>query len=728
MRCPTRAVSVSVTAFLPHKDHNCVVFVLEAKGVKAKNVSVAICDVYVKVNLPPALFEASSRALTVLPTSAVVTLPPERRSPPSGAKRTPSSRTHDGHVSSLSGSRSAGALVLKLPPSFATLPGTVQRASHHSSGPLPVQAGFSAGPACFAVAAMRAFAVSLLELPLGGNLCDAGEAPDLHEVLAEVRGGSQAACRCPEPNQPVGHSFITCTGTAVIVRKCAVDSAHKGVSKKTRAGVAANLGKARAYNRAGGPAPPGIAALGAGVWHGDADETERGFVALGTPIGHPLYVAAHTDARSLEEARLLHELPMLPDLQCAWLLLAMCASPRADHLLHTLPPDLSAGYARGHDDAIWQCLLALRAKLTTPTLTSLRHAGSRCCLRVWEVWGCSAPNAPQHTGPPGSTPCPSCELVAPMPLSASSPSSVPVQLLLPPACEPLQRLDARSTVPDGKAALPGTTCTMACALHNAICLNLVRGARAGSTTALALALPTSARPSCCLPCHPLARPCCVRNLGRTQLSAVPSEACGGGCGCPCRSLPTDVAHRGTVAALSTPTVTTTPRALAPDCPAAVVGAHALCCDVTLVAPLTREGRPSPLLPLATAPPSLSRKGVSVQLTLSCCDQDHNAYASSHAKLAGAGVLSRFAWSARQGWLRRWWGFSSVALQSTVAATLLGAPYVAGALPGAQLPPLEDVLHDAVPPTQASLARRAQVARGPGPPVLRSSKRRVEKKI
>ena len=36
-------------------------------------------------------------------------------------------------------------------------------------------------------------------------------------------------------------------------------------------------------------------------------------------------------------------------------------------------------------------------------------------------------------------------------------------------------------------------------------------------------------------------------------------------------------------------------------------------------------------------------------------------------------------AARQGWLRRWWGFLSVALQSTLAATLLGAPYVAGAL-------------------------------------------------
>ena len=32
---------------------------------------------------------------------------------------------------------------------------------------------------------------------------------------------------------------------------------------------------------------------------------------------------------------------MLPDLQCTWLLLAMCTSLRADHLLHTLLPDLS---------------------------------------------------------------------------------------------------------------------------------------------------------------------------------------------------------------------------------------------------------------------------------------------------------------------------------------------------------------------------------------------------
>ena len=49
-----------------------------------------------------------------------------------------------------------------------------------------------------AVAAMRAYAASLLELPPGGDLCDAGEAPDLHEVLAEVRGGLLAS-RLPAP-------------------------------------------------------------------------------------------------------------------------------------------------------------------------------------------------------------------------------------------------------------------------------------------------------------------------------------------------------------------------------------------------------------------------------------------------------------------------------------------------------------------------------------------------
>ena len=51
------------------------------------------------------------------------------------------------------------------------------------------------------------------------------------------------------------------------------------------AGVAANLGKTRVYNRAGGAAPPGISELGPEAWRGDKPLPERGFVALGTPVG-----------------------------------------------------------------------------------------------------------------------------------------------------------------------------------------------------------------------------------------------------------------------------------------------------------------------------------------------------------------------------------------------------------------------------------------------------------
>ena len=58
--------------------------------------------------------------------------------------------------------------------------------------------------------------------------------------------------------------------------------------------------------------------------------------------------------------------------------------------------------------------------------------------------------------------------------------------------------------------------------------------------------------------------------------------------------------------------------------------------------------------------------------------------------------------AAQGWLRRSWGNLSVALQSKLAATLLGAPFVAGAMPGAQQPALADVLHDASPHTPSRL--------------------------
>ena len=122
------------------------------------------------------------------------------------------------------------------------------------------------------------------------------------------------------------------------------------------AGVAANLGKTRVYHARGGPAPPGIHELGEDVWRGDKPPAQRGIVALGVPIGHEEFIRSCASGRLEKERRLLLQLPQLPDLQCAWLLLLFCVAPRAQHLLHTVPPAAIAEYARAHDNAVWQTM------------------------------------------------------------------------------------------------------------------------------------------------------------------------------------------------------------------------------------------------------------------------------------------------------------------------------------------------------------------------------------
>ena len=94
-----------------------------------------------------------------------------------------------------------------------------------------------------------------------------------------------------------------------------------------------HLGKLRAWCRAGGPAPPGLASLGGEVWTADRRAAENGLRILGTPVGTAAYVEAHARARPEEERRLLRELPELPDLQCAWLLPYFSAAARANHPL-----------------------------------------------------------------------------------------------------------------------------------------------------------------------------------------------------------------------------------------------------------------------------------------------------------------------------------------------------------------------------------------------------------
>ncbi|OLP87558.1 hypothetical protein AK812_SmicGene31218 [Symbiodinium microadriaticum] len=66
------------------------------------------------------------------------------------------------------------------------------------------------------------------------------------------------------------------------------------------------------------PAPPEVAHLGPDVWRSDKPPHERGFVVLGTPIGHPAFIQAWADERLQEVARYAaaHD----ADARAAWLI------------------------------------------------------------------------------------------------------------------------------------------------------------------------------------------------------------------------------------------------------------------------------------------------------------------------------------------------------------------------------------------------------------------------
>ena len=139
--------------------------------------------------------------------------------------------------------------------------------------------------------------------------------------------------------------------------KGAFDTVTEEVS--TGAGVRTHLGNLRLWSKAGGECPPGFEQFGAKVWAGGAEPAERGVKILGTPLGHPEFVAAHAAERMAEEKSFLDKLFDVPDLQVAWLLLLFCGVPRANHLLRVLPPSAAASYARDHDRALWECLCSL---------------------------------------------------------------------------------------------------------------------------------------------------------------------------------------------------------------------------------------------------------------------------------------------------------------------------------------------------------------------------------
>ena len=133
---------------------------------------------------------------------------------------------------------------------------------------------------------------------------------------------SPAPCPCSSGAGAASHrllpapwppSWMTSTSFAPRQKRAvAYNTVTRAVA--AHAGVSTNQGKTRIYVSLPQAAPANLAELGPAVWCSDREPAARGFVAVGTPLGSPEYIAAHLEARLQEHQHLLDELPQLPDL------------------------------------------------------------------------------------------------------------------------------------------------------------------------------------------------------------------------------------------------------------------------------------------------------------------------------------------------------------------------------------------------------------------------------
>ena len=121
---------------------------------------------------------------------------------------------------------------------------------------------------------------------------------------------------------------------------------------------------------------------------------------------------------------------------------------------------------------------------------------------------------------------------------------------------------------------------------------------------------------------------------------------------------------------------------------------ALCCDATMVSPLTREGQPIPraatvdwaALARAEAAkrwiyPELQGSAFGRLVTLGCevrgrWNTDSLQLVAHMAKHKARGAPPLLRKATRAAWHSRWWGFLSVACQTALATTLSGAGVLA----------------------------------------------------
>ena len=88
------------------------------------------------------------------------------------------------------------------------------------------------------------------------------------------------------------------------------------------------------------------------------DPAQQGVRVLGIPIGHVEFVQAELRATTVKHQTLVERIPLVQDLQSAWLILLFCANTRATYSLRGVPPAETEEFAVAHV-ATWQCFTRL---------------------------------------------------------------------------------------------------------------------------------------------------------------------------------------------------------------------------------------------------------------------------------------------------------------------------------------------------------------------------------
>ena len=191
-------------------------------------------------------------------------------------------------------------------------------------------------------------------------------------------------------------------------KSCSVMPASVSITGKLRCVTAVGLN------------PSGITELSAAarlvdptavVWKSDPrlPSHERGLRVLGCPIGSPEYVAAKLHAKSEEQQSLFRRIPLVADLQAAWVLLFFCGATRANFWLRNVQPAETLWYAQQHDDNVWECFSQLTgfshelpgARLVSSVPLGKGGLGLLSAVRIreaahWASWADSLPMVHQR--------------------------------------------------------------------------------------------------------------------------------------------------------------------------------------------------------------------------------------------------------------------------------------------------------------------------------------------